>query len=317
MDIKKTDEMNDLKTLINSDRAMALIAITAHQQQDSTVKACLSDEQLAAFVNGELKGEQRQNVLAHLNACSRCYDHWLETASYLKSLGTTRRPVLKKTFFWKKWQNSLNGLSFFLDNLKFGVPVAATAVLLVIVLLKMWPMQPVPENSIEANPIEASYQAVLTENHEGFNPILDHFPLDTRHLGFNEVAPSEAAQAFQAGIEMGYARLNQTTADTSVWQDSDWADEYDLGRWFVLLWTMAQTPDNASSDFWAEQQAIAESLQARFEKRISGEMTETVLDTLKRIQPVLMGLKKQPSYRSMAYELSDQLEIAMTGLAEF
>jgi len=206
----------------------------------------------------------------------------------------------------------LNGLSFFLDNLKFGVPVAATAVLLVIVALKMWPMQPVAEN-----PIEASYVAIITDNHEGFNRVLENFPLETTDLGFNEVEPSKAAQAFQAGVETGYAMLSQTSADISPWKETDWAAEYDLGRWFVLLWTMAQTPDKVSSDFWADQQAIGETLQARFSKRASEEMTETVLETLKRIQPVLMALKKQPSYRGMAYELSDHLEMAMSGLAEF
>ncbi len=312
MATKNTYEMNDLKGVLNSDRAIALIAITAHQQ--STLEACLSDEQLAAFVNGELKGEPRQTLLAHLNSCSQCYHHWLDTASYLKSLGTSqkRMPFFKKTFFWKRWQNSLNGLSFFLDNLKFGVPVAATAVLLVIVALKMWPMQPVAEN-----PIEASYVAIITANHEGFNRVLENFPLETTDLGFNEIEPSKAAQAFQAGIETGYAMLSQTSADTNVWKETDWAAEYDLGRWFVLLWTMAQTPDKTSSDFWADQQAIGETLQARFSKRASEEMTETVLETLKRIQPVLMALKKQPSYRGMAYELSDHLEMAMSGLAEF
>ncbi|MEK8015594.1 MAG: hypothetical protein VSS75_001915 [Candidatus Parabeggiatoa sp.] len=312
MNTQNTYKINDLKAVLNSDRAMALIAITAHQE--STQEACLSDEQLAVFVNGELKGEQRQSVLAHLNACSQCYHHWLETASYLKSLGTSqkRKPFFKKNVFGKGWQNSLNGLSFFLDNLKFGVPVAATAVLLVIVALKMWPMQPVAES-----PIEASYRAVLTENHQGFNPVLEYFPLETTDLGFNEVERSEAAQAFQAGIETGYAMLSQTSADISVWKETDWGAEYDLGRWFVLLWTMAQTPDKASSDFWAKQQAIGETLQARFSQRASEEMTETVLETLKRIQPVLMALKKQPAHRAVAYELSDHLEMAMSGLAEF
>jgi len=89
MATKNTYEMNDLKGVLNSDRAIALIAITAHQQ--STLEACLSDEQLAAFVNGELKGEPRQTLLAHLNSCSQCYHHWLDTASYLKSLGTSQK----------------------------------------------------------------------------------------------------------------------------------------------------------------------------------------------------------------------------------
>jgi len=49
--------------------------------------------------------------------------------------------------------------------------------------------------------------------------------LETTDLGFNEVERSEAAQAFHAGIETGYAMLSQTSADISVWKETDWAAE--------------------------------------------------------------------------------------------
>jgi hypothetical protein len=102
----------------------------------------------------------------------------------------------------------------------------------------------------------------------------------------------------------------------AAWADTQWAEEYTLGRWFVLLWTVAQTPNQAPTDFWTQQSAIGEKLQARFNKRSPDEMTETVLETLANIQPLLTELKNQPKNRRLVYQLNEYLEMAINGISD-
>jgi hypothetical protein len=291
------------KGVINSDPVVALLGVAAHQYK-STGGICPSDELLAAFINAELKGKQRQTMLAHLNRCPTCYHHWLETASYVKSL----KSVEDKKPFIALLTELLDIFRHPLDNWKPLVSLAATVVLMVAMVL--WLPQPINSQ------INDSYFSVIHNNPNGFSQVLEELPLETTTLGFNDVDRSQSAQAFSAGIEMGYVTLTNTTpsAEVAAWADTDWADEYDLGRWFVLLWTMAQSP--APADFWAQQPAIGETLQARFSERSPDDITKTVLDVLTNIQLLLTQLQNQPNNRGMAYRLSHHLEMAMSGISE-
>jgi len=279
-------------------RIIALLGIAVHQQS-SKASACPSDEQLAAFISNTVKSKQRQTMLAHLNRCPKCYHHWLETASYIKSF----QP--EKISFLKKLENFLTK-AFALDNWKPLVSVTVTAVLVVAVLLYIPPTQ---------TPIDASIAAVKTHNPDGFNQILENLPIETMTLGFDEVESSPAAQAFTAGIEYGQAVLTNTTPSPELTAYAD-ADEYKLGRLFVLLWTVAQTQQPMPKDFWTRQTEIGAELEARFKKRPPDETTKTVLEVLTNLQPLLIELKTQPNNRRLIYLLSRDIEMAMNGISE-
>ncbi len=282
---------------IQTQRVIALLGIAVHSSKAS---ACPSDEQLAAFISNTVKGKQRQKMLAHLNSCPKCYHQWLETASYVQSFQPEKISLLKKleSFLTKVGKPAL-------DNWKPLVSVTVTAVLVVAVLLFI-----IPPTKTE---IDASYIAVNTHNPDGFNQILENLPIETMALGFDEVERSPAAQAFTAGIENGQAILTKSTPSPTPYAD---ADEYKLGRWFVLLWTVAQTQQPMPIDFWTQQTAIGSELEARFNKRPPDETTKTVLEVLANLQPLIIELKIQPNNHRLIYLLSRDIEMAMNGISE-
>jgi len=277
---------------IQTQRVIALLGIAVHSSKAS---ACPSDEQLAAFISNTSK--QRQTLLAHLNSCPKCYHHWLETASYVQSFQPEKISLLKKL------ENFLTKAPA-LDNWKPLVSVTVTAVLVVAVLLFIIP----PKTKIDA-----SYIAVNTQNPDGFNQIFENLPIETMTLGFDEVESSPAAQAFTAGIENGQAVLTNSTPSPTAYADTD---EYKLGRWFVLLWTVAQTPQPMPRDFWTQQAAIGSELEARFNKRPADETTKTVLEVLANLQPLIIELKIQPNNHRLIYLLSRDIEMAINGISE-
>ncbi|KHD07404.1 hypothetical protein PN36_29475 [Candidatus Thiomargarita nelsonii] len=277
------------------ERIIALLGIAVHSSKAS---ACPSDEQLAAFISNTSK--QRQTLLAHLNSCPKCYHHWLETASYVQSSQPEKISLLKKL------ENFLTK-AFALDNWKPLVSVTVTAVLVVAVLLVI-----IPPTKTQ---IDASYIAVNTHNPDGFNQIFENLPIETMTLGFDEVESSPAAQAFSAGIENGQAVLTNSTPSPELTTYAD-TDEYNLGRWFVLLWTVAQTPQAMPRDFWTQQAAIGAELEARFNKRPADETTQTVLEVLSNLQPLLIELKIQPNNHRLIYLVSRDIEMAMNGISE-
>ena len=57
------------------------IVLTAQQPQ--APETCPSAERIAAFSEQRLDEGQRDELLAHLDACPVCYRHWLEMTAYL------------------------------------------------------------------------------------------------------------------------------------------------------------------------------------------------------------------------------------------
>jgi putative zinc finger protein len=53
------------------DRRIGLLGLMATESEKAGV--CPSDEALAVFIEGQLEGEARRAMLAHLNHCPSCY----------------------------------------------------------------------------------------------------------------------------------------------------------------------------------------------------------------------------------------------------
>jgi len=81
---------NGIENLIKSERGVALLGIATHQAQSSAITECISDEEIVSFVSYNVTKKQRQQIFAHLNRCSSCYNNWLETASVMQEPSSTR-----------------------------------------------------------------------------------------------------------------------------------------------------------------------------------------------------------------------------------
>jgi len=302
-----TQTPNAFKGIIHSDRTIALLGIAAHHLK-SKPTPCPTDEELAAFISGELNGKQRQAMLAHLNRCSTCYHHWLETASYLDSIQITKTPgssINKRIEKW--WQKGLDIVARPLENLTILAP--ATAVLFIAVVV--WMIMPHPTLS---DRIDASFEVATNfQNVEKLSQVLTDIS-----LGVTDPDTSPAVFAFNVGVEMGRATLAQDSppAQRVAWANSQWADEYELGRWMVLLWSLAQTPQPVPADFWSQQQAIGETLQARFSKRSPmDDLTDTILEKgLKPIISILSQLQNEPDNYAFSTQLTEHLELVIEGI---
>jgi hypothetical protein len=278
----------------DNEHLVALMGLaTSEQQRNST---CPSDEQLAAFVGGTLKGEARQRMLAHLNSCPHCYYHWLEIGACLEDakFGTAHRS-------WslaKLWQRF--DLSF--ASWRVAIPLAATLVLVGLVVL--WPAAPNLHQRISQ-----SYTLFITQDSDRLAHSLEDLPLpwEGAALGFNEVQLTPARQAFGAGLWSGRRAFLGDRAGLlpeglsphtgRPWVKSDWKPYYELGRWTLLVWAQAHsgfTPQNLTSDL-----AILEMLHTEFKKRtVLDKSAVEAVEALARLKPLLDSAARQGNHHA-------------------
>lgn len=85
------------------DKLRARIALAV--QDRISPGECPSDEELATFTDGVLGEEDREKVLAHLNACPDCRSEWIEVTSVLEHDAEESRAIdFKKTAAYAKDQ---------------------------------------------------------------------------------------------------------------------------------------------------------------------------------------------------------------------
>ena len=75
--------MNQASEKDNRDQQIGR-SIAAAIQQQQTVPACLSDEQLASLLDNRLPSGERERCLAHIAACDSCLARYTMAASLLK-----------------------------------------------------------------------------------------------------------------------------------------------------------------------------------------------------------------------------------------
>src|SRR5674476_870615 len=100
-EIRKKDAMAtiDLDTKKESDRRLALLALTNQQSEPSS--PCLDAEELACLVEGQSAPEKIEACLAHLATCEQCYATWrqLDQEWQQRASGANRkRGVLLRLF---------------------------------------------------------------------------------------------------------------------------------------------------------------------------------------------------------------------------
>lgn len=233
-----------------------------------------SAEDLVAFGEGRLNPADRERVLAHLDACSDCYEEWMAVADALAADSPSARR-------WWRWPTTFGVRRRRRRALVWSG--AALAACLVLALLVPWRtdsgLPALIERAYEttragAGPDLREIAARDTTSRPGLAPT----------YGFSSGPGSEAARAFAAGLLEGRAALSggdhfstpippelapspSQPAESGAWRDTEWADYVLLGRWVYLLQTICKTSQQGSPAIWDAQRFIAAELRDRLAQR--------------------------------------------------
>jgi len=303
--------MNHKTSSETKDRALALLALAATDAPQAT--SCPSEETLAQFIDGRLSGQARETMLTHLNRCRACYHHWLEVAAYLSSSASATPAPGNTRPAASLWQR----LQIWFGDWSIAVPVAASAVV-VLALVLWWPRSP----DLNAE-LDLAYAKLGAEDAAPAQASLP-LPWEGAALGFSESQTSAPRRAFGAGLWTGKRAFFGSDKETLpeflsapgrvTWSETAWADYYALGRWMMLVWTLA-SPDLGKAD-WREQAAIGQRLLSELSKGGAqpGEEAKRATAALERLQALLAALARDANRGSRA-ALRRSLEIAMQQLA--
>lgn len=228
------------------DRDAALVTLAAQERE--TDLPCPSAGELAAFADNRLKGDQREQVLAHVDACPDCFGIWLELSAEKRE----KERVQKR--FWP-------GLS----------AVAGLVAAMLIIVVWYGGMLTKPDM------FEKSFQMAETEIAEQAQPSDPawQFPWEeaSHRYGFADSSMLDHdSLAFGAGLWDARQRLGIRDAGATVpaflrnpqdrdvslengWANTSWADFYHLGRQTFLLKAVSVLSLDLPPSFWENQDA--------------------------------------------------------------
>lgn len=253
---------------------------------------CPPEEQLAAFIDGELFGDARESMLAHLNRCASCRQHWLEVAA-LVDVVEPEKAVLKpsKPGLLTLVRNSLETL-FVPWKLALSTAAVAAFVGLAVIL------SVAPDIGRQ---VDAQYAArILTSKALAQQAQELPLPWESAALGFGEATTGLPNRAFGAGVWSGRATLignaraplpqPLAAPESRSWSKTPWDSYYQFGRWTVLLW--AQVSVGQAIPNWVEHRKIVAALKSRIgERRVNEREASDALRELSKIDAQLVPLE--------------------------
>lgn len=239
---------------------------------------------------------------------------------------------IKKELFptplWKRLYQKIKQLiaslpekidKFFPPQKKWAIPAAALVLVVSVITYIVWPQ----------SPIDSAYQTIYAHKTGEMADKLREFKFRWEGEGENVLAfsptaqPSQAAKAFSAGLLFGReALLGKTevvlptlllpSSTEEAWSKTQWADEFELGRWTILLWTASQIPSDLPPTFWVEQRWIFSQLKAAFAARAEtdNEANKMFSQLENRIEPHLKQLPSEDSprvYKDLAFDLKKMM----------
>lgn len=293
-----------------SDRKLALLALAATKKAPESI--CPPDENLAAFIEGQLKRNEHKAMLTHLSQCNECYYHWQDAFAFA---GEFEANVETNDSKVRSSKNRWQGFKSLLPNWNIAVPAIAAAALSLLVVIML------PESSALNRQMDNAYISLAANSTVDLEKELSTLPLpwETGAFGFDSHNDSPSATAFGTGLVDGKSELSgeertlpiRLKSDRDVdWADSKWSDYYNLGRWTLLSWSLSKS-DKATANDWVEIQKISEQLLQQFNQRPADEQhAQLAAAALKRIDPILSSLQQQPS-ESNSVAIGRRLEITM------
>lgn len=274
---------NEKTAWIEDERLIALLGLAAGKPQ--LEDQCPPAEQFSAFIDGRLFPPEQRRIIAHLNACERCYQEWLEAALVLFEMQPKAASSQKRSW----WQR----LQALWRTRPWMIPLTA-ALAMSLAVMAIVIQKPSQETW------QISQLAAMVRNHPGLDPALAALSQDLESLSFafSDIPQNPAKQAFTAGFRQAWSWFDGTASSdsTKAWQQrSSWRDYYDLGQWAFLTWLLAQT-EGVSAEEWQVFARHCQSLITRFEQQPEGPTTDQVLASLREIYPMLDALARQPDF---------------------
>ncbi len=176
------------------------------------------------------------------------------------------------------------------------------------------------------NPIDMTYQTIYANKTDEMVDELREFKFRWEGEGDNVFAfsttaqPSEAAKAFGAGLLterealLGKSEVALPTlflpATEETWLKTQWADDFELGRWTVLLWTASRFHRDLPPTFWDEQRWIFSQLKAAFVARTDNEAKKVLSQLENKIEPHLEQLPTENNpkvYKELSINLTKMM----------
>ncbi len=275
----------------NLSKEEVLIALAA--QENETVEQPPSAEELTEFfANPESFSKERQELMfAYLDSNPQAYNRWIQQGK--QATQSTRAPLLFTIMPYA---------------------IASCAALLIIGTVLMWRGQRFELDQA----VDQAYQMAASNSHqESFQRIwlslADSFQQTEQHLSFSQAGKmSQSAQAFRVGIEHDWEIPKSQTSGKTALDDSQ-QEDYQLGRWYAVLWTVSQQKIVMPKDFWQEQLVILDHLQAHYTKQMREPHTaeiKSVAMQLENIEATLLQLTED-TQNTKLYKQLEQTLIAL------
>jgi hypothetical protein len=168
------------------------------------------------------------------------------------------------------------------------------------------------------NAIDRAYHALSKPQTKKLKSQLTQFQLPGQHLatlgldmGFDSRPTLQTANAFAAGIWLGQQDLlghHSATLPTSLsppspmpsWQETGWKNDFELGRWILLLWAITDSSLQMPAPFWQQQQRILKHFQTQFAvlAKNNDREAQLVISALEPLSPLLAQLAQKPTLPS-------------------
>jgi len=185
------------------------------------------------------------------------------------------------------------------------------------------------------NAIDRAYYTLSESQIEQMSHQLSQFQLPQQYLAALGLEVNlggkptlQAANAFAAGVWSGQqellghpsAILPATLSPPSpkpAWQETGWKNDFELGRWILLLWAITHSSIEMPLSFWQQQQQILKNFQTQFiilvQKKKDRE-AQIVVSALDLLLPLLNALAQQPTV-SVAHLLEKELAFLIDSLS--
>ena len=271
---------------LNPSKEEVLIALAA--QESEPVEQQPSPQELTEFFANpkSFSNKRQEQILAYLDSAPQAYDRWIrygrETTQPKRAPFLFSRPLYIAATCILLF---MGGVSFFLFNQSFQINQA----------------------------IDHAYQSAAVRDNDG--------RLELKVIAFTDtIQPTEGPLAFsQSGqlsdlaqaFILGLQNSSQQQADTS--SGSVQPEDYQLGRWHTLLWTVSQQKRALTQAFWQEQLLIQDHLQAHYADRLKSSGADDVRAIalqLERLRPVLQQLAEN-SQNTRTYQNIEEILTAL------
>ncbi len=271
------------------DKSEVLIALAAHASAPPEHPPS-PDELVDFFKNSRRFPKQRQDeILAYLDSNPEAYERWIKQGK--QAAQSKRAPSL------------------------FSIMPYAIATCMAVLSIGIFMFSRGQGFKLD-QAIDHSYQtAVSGDDPESFQhtmmSLANSLEQPQQPLSFSQSGQSsQMAQAFMLGLQYDWSTHDPQTTHSNHLANAQ-QNDYQLGRWCALLWTVSQQSTVMSTDFWQEQLSILSHLQTHYAGRLQGiDTTETkaVALQLEHIHAVLKQLAENNQITKPYQQLEQTLD---------